>query len=354
MKERTQIHQELREVEIRNQATSHSGQAPKHGGQFAQAMVKNYSKLPEDLQKVARSSFSKFSHQAMADLQESGITVRFVKPQEGEGAGGRYIDRGEVIEIYVDPKDRHAEAYLIHELIHAADRLKFRKENSPLKRALTTSLRDTFSSRQDNELRKLHLDYAKRTLPSVGQKMADFIAGQDSMEEKPLLAGARSYDWSIKGDTLELKERNKFMSTFQALHPSLNMGIVGTALGVTAAALGIGAAAPLIGGAVALPLLIFGGKNLVSSFRAYQDERALVGFESDKVKVTDDGMSIKLNQTLGPEEISTTAYATLNRQPEEYLAESMTEFMRTEESRSSLKERDPLMYEYCKNWNIYA
>lgn len=330
-----------------------SNQAPKNGGEFTVSMVSGFKNLPREYQKLARDGFSKFSHQAMADLHKSGVSVRFVKPLPGDTAGGRFIDRGNQIEIYAEAQDPHAEAYLIHELVHAADRLKFQKENSLASRLLTTSRRDAFSSRQDPELCRLHLDYAKRTLPSVGQEIASYLrARPQDQQAKPVIAGGKAYDWSLTESTLELKERHRALNTLEALQPSLNMGVLGGFLGVTALALGIGAAAPLVGAAVAVPLLVFGAKNLLSTHKTLQDERALIGHQSENVTVRPDGMTFKLNQKLAPAEQATSVYATLDRQPEEYLAESMTEFLQSAQNRASLKARDPEMHDYCQSWNL--
>lgn len=325
---------------------------PKNGGQFAPGMVKNFKKLPKEMRKIAESGFSKFSHEAMSQLNEAGVSVRFVKAELGEGAGGRYIDRGEIIELYVKPDDPHTESYLIHELVHAMDRIKLRQESSPGRRLLTTTLQDSFSSRNDPKLRELHLDYAKRTLPSVGQEMAQYLRENPQVKGKPLQAGARSYDWNLEENKLTLKERDKATRYMEAVHPSLNMGVLGAVGAFAAVAVGVAASAPLIGGLVALPLVALGAKNLASAFRSIKDERALVGHKSDGVEVSENQTVFHLDQELSSEQKNTTVYATLNRRPEEYLAESMTEYLRSDESRDSLQERDPEMFEYCKSWNI--
>ena len=136
--------------------------------------------------------------------------------------------------------------------------------------------------------------------------------------------------------------------------PTATGGVLSTAIGLAALTVGASAGATLIGGAIALPLVAFGLSRLSATASAVKDERALIGYKDDKVTVGDGKMTFQLDQPLPETAQPTTVYATLSRRPEEYLAESMTEYLRSNESRDSLKRRDPEMFEYCKEWNIAA
>ena len=317
-------------------------------------MVGNFKKLPKELQKVATSAFSKFDYQTVQSLLNTDLRITFAKPELDDVAGGRFNETRNTIELYVDPQNtKHAEAYLIHEMVHAVDRLKH-KTGAGLVQKLMTPAADSFASRQDPELRRLHQEYAKRSLPGVGQQLADFARAHPQTGGKPLLAGARSYDWQIDDDQLKLKERDRGLRLMESTIPTATGGVVSTALGLAALTIGISAGATLVGGAVALPLMAFGLSRLGATATAVKDERALVGHKDDMVQVRDGEMTFKIDQSLPESAQPTTAYATLSRRPEEYLAESMTEFLRSQETRESLQRRDPEMYEYCKGWNIAA
>lgn len=317
-------------------------------------MVSNFKKLPKELQKVAASAFSKFDYQTVDSLRNTDLRITFARPELDDVAGGRFNETHNTIELYVDPQNtKHAEAYLIHEMVHAVDRLKHKNESGLMKKLITPAA-DGFSSRQDPELRRLHQEYAKRSLPGVGQQLADFARANPKTIGKPILAGARSYDWQIDDDQLKLQERDRSLRLMESTMPTATGGVVGTALGLAALTVGISAGATLIGGAVALPLLAFGLSRLGATAKSVRDERALIGHQDDNVQVGDGQMTFKIDRSLPQSAQPTTAYATLSRRPEEYLAESMTEFLRSRETRESLQQRDPEMYEYCKGWNIAA
>jgi hypothetical protein len=325
---------------------------PPNGGAYAVKMVRNYSKLPKELQKAARSAFSKFSAEAVRDLQGSGHFVQFSTPHHGGAAGGMINSRNNMIEMFVEPGDPHTESYLIHEMVHAVDRQRFRKENGVLSRAMAGEA-DCFISRQDPKLKDLHLNYAKRSLPAVGRKMAEFARENPELKERRISAAAREYEWKLNDDQLELKEHNKALNTIESLSPYLIKGGLMTTIGAAALTVAAGAGALAVGGLIAAPLLTVGVKRLAAGWQAYKDDKALQGFKNEAVQVDSGGrISFDLGKTASDEIEPTTVYATLNRKSEEYLAESMTEYLRSPESRDSLKERDPEMHSYCEGWKL--
>ena len=66
----------------------------------------------------------------------------------------------------------------------------------------------------------------------------------------------------------------------------------------------------------------------------------------------DGKITVPLDRQTDTDQSPTSAYATLNRQPEEYLAESMTVYLESDESREKLKENDPSIHDYCERWNL--
>lgn len=313
-------------------------------------MVRNFKKLPPELKKAARAAFSKFSVQTVQALQTEGLQVTFCRAELDE-AGGRFNPQNKTIEIFVQPGDKHTEAYLIHEMVHSVDHLRHKNETSTPTRLLTPQS-DRFASRQDPELRDLHLQYAKKSLPGVGREIADFLKSHPELKGKTVKAGGREYNWKMDGKSLRLDEKNRALRGLEATSAPLTLGVVTTALGAAAMAVAAAAGSVLTGGLIGVPLVVFGAKHLASAATALRDERALVGYEDSGVQVDASGMTLPLDAPTSSESEPTTVYASLSRRPEEYLAESMTEYLRSPETRKSLEERDPDMYSYCEAWNL--
>lgn len=323
---------------------------PVDGAAFVADMVKNYKSLPKELQQSARTALSKFSADTMRALKDSGHQIAFCQADAGGGAGGMVNSRNNLIQLFVKPGDPHTESYMIHELVHAVDRLRFRQEKGVVDKALAGDA-DCFLSRQDPKLHELHLNYAKRSLPAVGRQIAEFAAKHPEAKDKTIQAGGREYNWKLQDQKLELQEHDRATRTLEATYPYLIKGGLLTAIGGAALTVAVSAGALAVGGLIAAPLLAVGVKRLAAGVRAYRDEKALDGFQNAAVQVSPGGkLTFDLEQT--PEIEATTAYATLNRRPEEYLAESMTEYLRSPQTRESLKQRDPDMYEYCQAWNL--
>ena len=169
----------------RETETNRTLRPPSHGGSLAPSMVRNFKKLPKDLQKVATAAFSKFDYQTIESLRQTDLHITFARPELDSVAGGRFNPTHNTIELYVDPNaTKHAEAYLIHEMVHAVDRLKH-QDDSGLVRKLLTPAADGYASRHDSKLRRLHEEYAKRSLPGVGRQLADFARSQGEGQIHP-------------------------------------------------------------------------------------------------------------------------------------------------------------------------
>lgn len=332
----------------KNSSVNLANAAPSHGGSYAPKMVRGFKKLPAAQQKTIRRAFSKFSREAVESLIESDHSLVVRKGKPGMLAG-LYDGKDKLITIYADPDCEEAEHTIIHEMVHALDRVKFTKDRGLVSR-LVTPERERDHSRHDSELQKLHTDYSQRTLPHFGQRVADAV--DLSQGKGDIAVGARHYNWKHKDGVLELKESSPAaLRYFEFAGDAIKKGIVcglGAAFGCM---IGFGGA-PLLGAAVALPLATYAIGHLKSAAKSIANERALNGYKDSQVEVSGRKMTFQLNQELTEDQKMTSSYATIERQQEEYLAESMTHFLRSPESRESLKKRDPLMHDYCESWNI--
>ena len=333
----------------RNQTLNSHKSSPSHGGSYAPKMVRGFKKLPPAQQKIMRRAFSKFSKEAVESLWKSDHSVVVRKGKPGM-LGGLYDGKDKVITVFADPagcdQDEHT---VIHEMVHALDRVKFQKDRGLVTRLITPE-RERDHSRHDPLLKELHTSYSERTLPALGKRLADSVDLGAGKGEVGL--DGRRYNWKLKDGALEVKGASP--STFRYLEfagDALKKGIacgLGAALGCMIGAGG----APLLGIAVAVPLATYAVGHLGSAAKSISNERSLVGYEDSQVKVGGNTMTFQLNPELTESQKMTSSYATVERQPEEYLAESMTQFLRSPESKESLKVRDPQMHDYCETWNI--
>ena len=147
---------------------------PKNGASFAPKMVRGFKKLPPAQQKIIRRAFSKFSQEAVESLWKTDHSMVIRKGKPGM-LGGLYDGKEKEITIFADPEgcpeDEHT---IIHEMVHALDRVKFQKDRGLVTRLLTPE-RERDHSRHDPELKKLHTAYSERSLPGLGKRFADSV-----------------------------------------------------------------------------------------------------------------------------------------------------------------------------------
>ncbi len=248
------------------------------------------------------------------------------------------------VEVKADG-DPQAEKAVVHELVHVYSKVKFQEENGFLTRLLTPE-HEQDATRHDPVLSDLHDRYTERTLPALGQDIVDRHPGQS---EGKIWRAGHNFKFRVEDDVLKL--RHTTPALFRALSSpagvSLKKGLLALAGGAFVAGAVASGGALVAAGVLSLPLFTFG----VQHMRSVGNERRMAGFESDQVKVQGGTYEIQLNQKLTPQQQMTSAYATLQHQPEEYHAESMTDYLMVEK-RPGLKERDQEMHDYCRSWNI--
>lgn len=336
-------------MRITGDQNSLTTQQASHGGSFAPKMVLGFKKLSPGQQKVVRKAFSKFSKEAVESLWESDHSVLIRKGKPGMCAG-LYDSKDKQIIIYADPEGHPEDEHtIIHEMVHALDRVKFKKERGLVTRLITPD-RESDHSRHDPELRQLHQDYSTRSLPHFGEKLAEKVNLESGSGE--VAYDGRRYNWKNSKNGFEVK--GKSPAAFRYLEFAGDAIKKGIACGLGAAfgaLIGFGGA-PILGAVVAAPLAVFAVQHLRSAAKSISNERSLVGHQDSHVKISTNKMTFQLDQELEESQKMTSSYATVERQPEEYLAESMTQYLRSDKSRKSLKERDPKMHDYCESWKL--
>lgn len=310
-------------------------------------LVPGWAQLPADVREVAHGALSKFNEQTLRDFVQDGVKVHMRRPDPGnDRIGGTQNPLSKAVEVWLDPSNfnpEHVEAYLIHELVHSADRIRGRRAMGPLKK-LATTFQDQYESRQDDRVRDMQHDYTRRSLPGLARQVADFAARNPDKLDRNLVMADRDYKVRMDApDRLVMTEQNRFVSKYKAAGPSLGIGLMTSAIGASLCLL-----SPLVG----LPIVAFGAKHLVSAGRALKDDAALDGYSEPGITVKGGEFQLQVPDTVTIERSTTTPYATLSMRPEEYFAESMTEYLRSESSRHNLALRDPNMHQYCQEWNL--
>lgn len=333
---------------------------PNHGAEYAKKLVARYDKLPKEHQQDAAKALSQFSKESLEKLRKSGNRILIRRGEEGL-LHGRYDSKEKIIHVFAAPvQDSGADETITHETVHALANAKWEDENGVLTQLVTPD-RDKDFSRHDPKLRKLHKEYIQRTLVGVGHQIADSVDLKSGATKGKKWMAGRNLKWKKTEDGIEFRESGGMLGRIaEFAGTDLKKGVLYGALGVAAvaaiggvvgpAAVGVAAVMGLGGGA----LIANGVKHLASAARSIRNEFAVSGHKSDQVEISGTRIKVKLDGDLKPEQKPTSTYATIQRQPEEYLAESMVDFLAGGDTREQLKERDPKMHDYCMDWNIHA
>ena len=338
-------------------AQSVSTRRPKRGVEFAPRLISRFEKLPEETKKAAQSALSKFPRPFLEKLEETDHRIVYTKGKEGWAAGS-YDARDKIIYIAADPKgDSLSKETLLHETTHALCRVGWDEQNGFLKRLITPS-REKDLARHDPELLKLHQEYRNRSLAGFGQSLSDTIDFRGAEDKGETRMGGRTFRYERSDKEITFSEKGTALGRIhEHARTDLSQGTLmslGGALSFGAMAGATGPVAATVMAAIAIPLFVKGALAIRSGIRSAMREVGRPKSQSDSVKVSGKKVTVQLNQEIKPENKLTSSYAHTERQPEEYLAESMTMFLKDEESRATLKEGDPAMHDYCENWNILS